>query len=125
MRHGLAQGRAIIEGHKESFPAAMKSLERDLEETLAALKFPLAHRHWIRTTNLLERLFGEGRRRTKVIPRFRSEASGLALIFAVLLDASEGWRGVKMKPRALERLDQIAADPDGDWSDPELEQYAA
>ena len=124
-KEGLAQGRAIIEGHKESFPAAMKCLERDLEETLTALKFPLAHRRWIRSTNLLERLFGEGRRRTKVIPRFTSEASGLSLIFAVLVDASESWRGVKMSPGALQRLDQIALDPDSEWSDPDLEKYAA
>ena len=122
---GLRQGRAIIEQHRESFPGAMKCLERDLEESLTALKFPLVHRRWIRTTNLLERLFGEGRRRTKVIPRFTSEASGLSLIFAVLTDASEGWRGVKMKPYVLERLDQIAVDPDSEWSDPDLEKYAA
>jgi hypothetical protein len=32
------------------------------------LRFPLAHRWVIRTTNLLERLFGEERRRAKVIP---------------------------------------------------------
>ena len=38
----------------------MKCLEQDLEETLSALKFPLMHRVRIRTSNLLERLFGEG-----------------------------------------------------------------
>ena len=124
-KEGLEQGRAIIEQHRQSFPAAMKCLERDLEETLTALKFPLVHRRWIRTTNLLERLFGEGRRRTKVIPRFTSEASGLSLIFAALTDASEGWRGVKMKPYVLDRLDQMSVDPDSKWSDPDLEKYAA
>jgi len=71
----------------EAFPAAMKCLARDIEECLTALKFPFIHRRQIRTTNLLERLFGEGRRRTKVIPRLRSEASALSLIFAVLVDA--------------------------------------
>ena len=43
-------------------------MEQDFEETLPALKFSLVHQVRIRTSNLLERLFGEGRRRTKIIP---------------------------------------------------------
>ena len=62
------------------------------------MQFPLIHRARIKKTNLLERLFGEDRRRTEVIPRFRSETSALWLVFAVLVDVSEGWRGVRMKP---------------------------
>lgn len=124
-KEGMAQARTIITEYKESFPAAIKCLEQDLEETLAALKFPFVHRMRIRTTNLLERLFGEGRRRTKIIPRFNSEASGLSLVFAVLVDASEGWRGVRMKPYLEQRLRQIAADPDSAWEDPDLACLAA
>ncbi len=124
-REAVEQARAIIEEYKGSFPAAMKCLERDLEESLTALKFPFLHRKQIRTTNLLERLFGEGRRRTKVIPRFRSETSGLCLIFAVLVDASEGWRGVRMEPYLVERLKQIWSDPESTWEDPDLMKFAA
>ena len=40
------------------------------EEVLTALRFPENHRKRIRTTNLLERLFGEGKRRAKVVPRY-------------------------------------------------------
>ncbi len=124
-REAVEQARAIIEEYKGSFPAAMKCLERDLEESLTALKFPFLHRKQIRTTNLLERLFGEGRRRTKVIPRFRSKTSGLCLIFAVLVDASEGWRGVRMEPYLVERLKQIWSDPESTWKDPDLMKFAA
>ena len=46
----------------------MKCLGEDLEVVLTALKFALVHRARIRTTNSLERLFGEGRRRTRIIP---------------------------------------------------------
>jgi transposase-like protein len=56
------------------------------------------------TTNLLERLFGEGRRRSKIVPRFLNEASGLSLMFAVLVDASAGWRGVKINAAARNQL---------------------
>jgi transposase-like protein len=117
---GLDQARKIIADYKQMFPEAIKCLEQDLEESLTALKFPYLHRKQIRTTNLLERLFGEGKRRTKVIPRFGSESSGLALVFAVLMDASEGWRGVRMKPYIEERLRQMQDDPDTVWIDPEL-----
>jgi len=122
---GLAQARAIIGQYREQFPAAMKCLEQNLEECLTALEIPFAHRLQIRTTNLLQRLFGEGKRRTKVIPRFRSEASGLSLVFAVLVDASEGWRGVQMKPYLAERLRQIREDPKSEWEDPDLTNVAA
>ncbi|MFH1550387.1 MAG: IS256 family transposase [Planctomycetota bacterium] len=124
-KEGLAQAGAIVEEYREAFPAAMKCLARDIEECLTALKFPFIHRRQIRTTNLLERLFGEGRRRTKVIPRLRSETSALSLVFAVLVDASEGWRGVRMKPYIARRLEQIAVDPDSLWEDPDLNKLAA
>jgi len=122
---GLAQARAIIDEHREAFPAAMACLERDLDECLTALRFPFVHRRQIRTTNLLERLFGEGKRRSKVIPRFTSEASGLSLLFAVLVDASEGWRGVRMRADIAARLNQLAVDPDSAWHDPDLAKLAA
>ena len=140
---GWEQAHQIIEDYQESFPAAMKCLGQNLEEVLTALKFPLVHRARIRTTNLLERLFGEGRRRTiylcgarrqEIIPRFTSEASGLSLVFAVLDDASEGWRGVpacashadrRMKPYLKQRLRQMAKDPESTWEDPDLARLAA
>ena len=87
-REGMEIARGIIERYRERFPAAMKCLEKALDETLMALKLPVVHRRQARTTNLLERLFGEGKRRSKVIPRFYSEASCLSLLFAVLVDAS-------------------------------------
>jgi transposase-like protein len=122
---GLAQVRAIIDQHQEAFPAAMTCLGQDLEECLTALKLPLAHRVQTRTTNLLERLFGEGKRRSKVIPRFQSETSGLTLLYAVLIDASEGWRGVRMNDALRERLVQMRSDPDSHWSDPDIQLLAA
>jgi transposase-like protein len=89
------------------------------------LRFPFAHRIQIRTTNLLEWLFGEGKRRTKIIPRFTSEASGLSLVFAVLADASERCRGVRMTPYIEGRLKQMAIDPASEWEDPDLKVLAA
>jgi putative transposase len=49
-------------------PSVVVCLDDDFEACIAHLRFPLGHRRVIRTNNLLERLFGEERRRTKVIP---------------------------------------------------------
>jgi putative transposase len=122
---GKKAAEKIIAEYRDMFPEAMKCLEKDLEECLTVLKFPYLHRRMIRTTNILERLFGEGKRRTKVIPRFWSETSGMSLVFAVLLDASEGWRGVKMPDHIRSRLLVMRTDPDRYWKDPELEKIAA
>lgn len=65
--HGLKRGRALIARWRARYPAAMACLEQDLEACLVYLKFPKEHDQSLRTTNLLERTFGKGRRRTKVI----------------------------------------------------------
>ena len=93
--------------YQEQFPEAMKSPATDSQEVLTALRFPESHRKRIRTTNLLERLFGEGKRRSKVIPRFRNEKSGLSLMLGVRGDASASWRGVKVSPAVLPELEAI------------------
>ncbi len=51
---------------------------------------------FIPDTNLLERLFGEERRRTKVIPHAFGERAVLKLMYAALIRAAERWRGLKM-----------------------------
>jgi transposase-like protein len=109
--HALAlrRGRALIARFRDRYSAAMECLERDLE-CVTYLHFPTAHHHRIRTTNRLERLNGEGRRRTKVIPRFPTEGSCLALLFASLVTASKRWRGVKMTPAAIKQLQQLRTD---------------
>lgn len=104
---GIKRGRALIARFKDRYPAAMECLEKDLEECVTYLRFPNEHQTRIRTTNRLERLNGEGRRRTKVIPRFPSERSCLSLLYATLLTASAKWRGVIMTSAILRKLDAL------------------
>ena len=47
---------------------------------------------------LLERTFGEGKRRTIVIPRFPNESASLRLLYATLITASQSWKGIRMPP---------------------------
>ena len=77
-------------------PSAVACLEDDFEACIAHLSCPLGHRRVIRTTNLLERLFGEERRRTKVIPHAFGERAILKLMYAALIRAAERWRGIRI-----------------------------
>jgi len=103
----LKRGRDLIARFKDRYTAAMACLERDLEECVTYLRFPAVHHKRIRTTNRIERLNGEGRRRTKVIPRFPTERSCLTLLYASLIAASKSWRGIPMTPAIVRQLDQL------------------
>jgi len=105
----MKRGRDLIAKFKDRYPAAMECLEKDLEECVTCLRFPEAHHRRIRTTNRLERLNGEGRRRTKVIPRFPTERSCLTLLYASLVAASKLWRGIPMTAATLRQLAQLRA----------------
>lgn len=76
------------------YPSAVECFEEDLEACLNHLQCPAKHRRRISTTNLVERSFGEEKRRSKVIPRFFNEKSGLKLVFASLIRASQRWQTV-------------------------------
>jgi putative transposase len=79
----------------------------DLAELTTHLRFPAEHWSRIRHSNLIERTFGETRRRVKVIGRLPGERSCLSLVWAVLDRAGRGWRGVDLRPanvRLLQRL---------------------
>jgi putative transposase len=82
----------------------------NLEALVVHLRFPAEHRRRIRHSNLIERTFGETRRRVKVIGRLPGEQSCLSLVWAVLDRASKGWRGLTMTPRALRRLQDLRRD---------------
>jgi putative transposase len=92
---------------ERELPSATACFLDDFEACIAHLRVPIAHRRVVRTTNLLERLFGEERRRTKVIPHAFGERAVLKLMFASLLRASARWRRVivsEFEQRQLEEL---------------------
>ena len=104
---GLRIGREVIERFRDRFPSAMACLEEDLEASLQCLRFPQEHRKRIRTTNLLERLFGENRRRVKVIPHFFDEKAAMKLVYATLIATSKKWRGIRMTPLISKTVDVL------------------
>jgi putative transposase len=66
-------------------------LEEHIEECLSCLAFPESHRRRIRTTNGLERLNQEIRRRTRVVRIFPNRESCLRLVAALAVEQSEEW----------------------------------
>jgi len=77
--------------YNQKYPSAIKSFEEDFRACIQHLRCSVGHRRSITTTNLAERSFLEEKRRSKVIPRFFDEKSGLALCFATLIRASQEW----------------------------------
>lgn len=85
------QKRKCIEKYKESAPEFVKWVENNIEEGLTCFGFPEGHRKKIRTSNGMERLNKEVRRRTRVITLFPNVASCERLTTAVLQNVHEDW----------------------------------
>jgi len=78
-------------------PKAAACLEKDLDETLRFFDFP--YRIWVslRTTNIIERVFRELRRRTKVMDTFPTEESCIRIMFSLVQMINEDWKTKPMK----------------------------
>ena len=76
---------AFSEKYQKIYPTAIECLQRDLEACLTFYAYPKEHWKTIRTTNVIERLFGEVKRRShKMAAAFRTEDSCLLLFYAVI-----------------------------------------
>ena len=76
---------AFCTKYAPAYPSAVECLQRDLEACLTFYAFPKAHWKTIRTTNLIDRLFGEVKKRThKMAAAFRNEGGCLLMFFAVI-----------------------------------------
>ena len=84
----------FVAAYARELPAVVQCFSDDFEACIAHLRFPLRHRRVVRTTNLLERLFLEERRRTKIIPNAFGERPVLKLMYAAVIRAAERWRGI-------------------------------
>lgn len=93
--------------YAREFPSAVACFEDDFEACIAHLRLPIAHRKAIRTTNLLERLFGEERRRTKIIPHAFGERAVLKLMFAALARASQTGRRLVISEFELKPIEEL------------------
>jgi transposase-like protein len=97
----------VVTRFEKALPGATACFLEDFEACIAHLRFPLAHRRAIRTTNMLERLFEEERRRTKVMPHAFGERPLLKLMFAAAIRASDKWRSLRVTAFDRQQLEAI------------------
>jgi transposase-like protein len=74
------------------YPKVARQIEEQFEECLAVLEFPTRHRRRLHSTNMLERLMREIKRRTRVVGIFPNEASCDWLVGAMLIEYHEAWQ---------------------------------
>ena len=82
---------ATVQKYAKTAPRLSAWMEENLPDGFTVFSFPLEHQRSIRTSNSLERVNKEIRRRTKVIGIFPNEESCLRLISALLVEISEDW----------------------------------
>jgi len=85
-----------VEKYQKTASKLADWMERSIPEGLTIFSFPAAHRRLIRTTNGLERLNREIKRRTRVVSIFPNESSCLRLVSAILMETSDEWEGGKI-----------------------------
>ena len=81
----------FVEFYRGGFPKAISVFEAGIGEALTYLSFPGSHHAKLRTTNMLERLFREVKRRTRVVGVFPNETSASTLATEIALRSSEVW----------------------------------
>jgi len=72
-------------------------LDQAEHDVLAYMTFPLAHRAKLHSTNPLERVNGEIKRRTEVVGIFPNEAAAIRLTGAVVLDINDEWASAERR----------------------------
>ena len=81
----------VVQKYKKSQPKLVDWMEANLEEGFTVFNFPKEHRKRLRTTNPLERLNREIKRRTRTVSIFPNEASLLRLASTILVEQDETW----------------------------------
>ncbi len=77
--------------YEKRFPEAIRCLEEGLEDSLQFYEFPEIDKRRISSTNVVERIIREIRRRSRVIGVFPSQESYVRLITSYLIEYSEDW----------------------------------
>lgn len=81
--------------YRQSAPKLAEWMEQSIPEGFTVFILPAEHRRYMRTTNMLERLNEEIKRRTRVARVFPNESSLLRLVGAILMETNEEWQTTK------------------------------
>ena len=103
----IAQWRVVADQLRAKLPKLAAMLDKSEADVLAYMSFPKAHRTQIHSTNPLERLNAEIKRRTDVVGIFPNEAAIMRLVGALLLEQSDEW-SLQRRYMQLEGLQALA-----------------
>jgi putative transposase len=104
LSHARELKNQFVEKYQDSkgFQKAINTLDEGFEDAMQFHSHPVEYHKHLRTTNMLERLNREIRRREKVISIFPNDQSAIRTIGSVLMNIEEGWEN---KPAYLKRAD--------------------
>jgi putative transposase len=106
-----AQWRQVDDQLRSRVPKLAALMDQAEADVLAYMSFPPAHRPKLHSTNPIERLNGEIKRRTDVVGIFPNEDAITRLIGAILLEQNDEWAVQRVRYMTLETIAPLSDDP--------------
>jgi putative transposase len=106
-----AQWRRVADQLRPKLPKLAAFLDEAEIDVLAYMTFPPQHRAKLHSTNPIERLNGEIKRRTEVVGIFPNEDAIVRLIGAILLEQNDEWAVQRARYMTLETIAPLSDDP--------------
>jgi putative transposase len=105
------QWRSVADQLRPKLPRLATLMDDAEPNVLAYMGFPAQHRAKLHSTNPLERLNGEIKRRTEVVGIFPNEAAIVRLVGAILLEQNDEWAVQRARYMTLETMATMSDDP--------------